>query len=256
MNFEIKQIKRAHRDIKNIMDDILNASDSNAYKTYIERFINKIEENDVLSYILNPFFELEVNVIQEKQFGFGVILNMSPDIDKQIAFVLQMLKEFSNMSGDRICMFLFKIYNKKSIPDNIYPWNSNVVEPAFREILIKISDLIEDIPDGEEEVDSKYMTIINNYGNYNSTNGQVANGSQNTLTQNINSDDIFKELIEKVNNDVKDDEKEELLSLIEELKSKKGKTGFKEILNKFISKTTNYLPSFIDLWSKLNELIN
>ncbi|EOU1914372.1 hypothetical protein F6J61_05445 [Clostridium perfringens] len=256
MNFEIKQIKRAYRDIENIMSDILSTNDASLYKTYVSRFINSVSQNEILSYILNPFFALEVNVLQEKQFGFGLTLNMPPDIDKQIAFVLQSLKEFSNMSSDRICMSLFQIYNKKSLSDNIYPWNNDVVRPVFREILIKISDLIEDIPSDKKEVDSRYMTIINNYGNYNSANGQVANGNQNTLTNNINSDDIFKELIEKVNNNVKDNEKEELIKLIEELKAEKDKPGFKGKLSEFIAKTAKYTSVFIDLWGKLNELAN
>ncbi len=256
MNFEIKQIKKAYRDINNIMKDILKTNDMNIYKIYIERFIDKIEQNEVLSYILNPFFDLKVDVVKEREYGFGLILNIPSDIDQQIAFVLQMLKEFSNISGNQICTYLFYIYRKKSLSDNIYPWNMNVVKPAFREILIKISDLIEDIPDGEEEVDSKYMTIINNYGNYNSANGQVANGNQNTLTQNINSDDIFKELIDKVNTEVANDEKQELIKLIEELKLEKGKPAFKEKIANFISKTAKYSASFIGLWDKLNNLSN
>lgn len=257
MNFEIKQIKRAYRDIENIMNDILNTNDERLYKTYVSRFIDKVIQNEILSYILNPFFNLDVeHIIEKKQFGFGIKLNIPSDINKQIAFVLQVLKDFSEASTNEICIFLSEIFNKEPLPDNIYLWNNNVVNPVFREIRLKISDLIEDIPSDKEEVDSKYMTIINNYGNYNSANGQVANGNQNTLTNNINSDDIFKELIEKVNNNVKDDEKEELIKLIEELKSEKDKPGFKGKLSEFIAKTAKYTSVFIELWSKLNELAN
>lgn len=257
MNFSKNDIMRAYRDIKNIMSDMLATNDENSYKTYVDRFIDTVEKNHILKFILEPYFELDVNgIIKERTYGFGCDLSIPSDIDIHIAFVLQTLKDFSQTTPIRIGSFLHSIYMKKALKDNIPPWNISVVKPAFREILIKISDLIEDIPCDKKEVDSKYMTIINNYGNYNSANGQVANGNQNTLTNNINSDDIFKELIEKVNNNVKDNEKQELIKLIEELKAENNKPGFKDKLSEFIAKTAKYTPIFIDLWGKLNELAN
>ncbi|HBJ1650184.1 TPA: hypothetical protein LA460_000569 [Clostridium botulinum] len=253
MNFTVKQIKRAYRDISNIMDDILNTDDMNMYKTYIGRFINEIKSNNILNFILEPYFNMEVNGIKEREYGYGVDLDLPEDMDSQIAFVVQNLNQFSQMKALAICINLHGIYGKKTYKDNILPWNMNVVNPVFREICIRISDLIEDIPKEKSEVESKYMTIIN-YGNYNSSNGQVANGNQNNLTQNINSDEIFEELINKINNDVEENEKDELIELINKLKYEKGKPKFKEIVAEFISKTAKYGPIFIDLWSKLQKI--
>ena len=255
MNFETKKIKRAYRDINNIMDDILSSTDMNLYKTYVTRFIDTINNNEVLNYILTPFFDIDVNdVICNTGFGIRLEFNIPANIDKQIAFVLQTLRNFSKKSGDQICMFLFNFYMHNTIEDNIYPFNSNIVKPVFREILFKISDLIEDIPKDKEEVEATYMTIIN-YGNYNSQNGQVANGNQITQTQNINSDDIFKEIIEKIKSDVNKDEQQELISLVKEMKDLKNKPGLKEKVDDFISKTAKYSTTFLDLWVKLNKLI-
>lgn len=255
MNFTIKEIKRAYRDINNIMDDVLSTDDMNLYKTYVSRFISEIEENPVLKFILEPYFNIETDVIKERNHGYRLELSIPADINIQIAFVLQILKEFSENSPMQICSFLYRFFGNKKLSDNIYPWNSNLVSPVFRDISVKIQDLIDDIPNDVTEVEGKYMTIIN-FGNYNSTNGQVANGNNNTLSQNINSEDIFKELINKVNESVKENDKEEIINLIETLRAEQGKVGFKEILGKFIEKTAKYSSVFMELWSKLNELGN
>ncbi|HAT4312909.1 TPA: hypothetical protein I9097_000140 [Clostridium perfringens] len=256
MEYKIKELKRAYRDINNMMNDILDASSVSLYRTYLLRFFEEVDRNEILKLLLNPYFYINTtNIVKAKPFGVGNVIDLPSDKEIHIAFVLQRLKMFSEMETSEIGRVLFSVYNKKSLFDNVKQWNHDYVTVVFREISIKISDLIEDVPNCENEIRREQMTIIN-YGNYNSANGQVANGNQNTLTNNINSDDIFKELVEKVNNNVKEDEKQELIELIEDLKADKGKPGFKEKLNSFISKTTNYLPAFIDLWGKLNELVN
>ena len=115
MNFTVKQIKRAYRNISNIMDDILNTDDMNMYKTYIGRFINEIKSNNILNFILEPYFNMEVNGIKEREYGYGVDLDLPEDMDSQIAFVVQNLNQFSQMKALAICINLHGIYGKKHI---------------------------------------------------------------------------------------------------------------------------------------------
>ena len=159
MKFETKKIKREYRDIKNIMSDILNTNDENMYKTYVSRLINEFEKDEFLNHILSPYFDKKADVTISRS-GYWVELEIPADVNVQIAFVLQTLKEFSDMSAQDICARLYSLYASKRFADTIIPWNRDVVSPAFRDLQNKISDLIEDIPEKAAEVDAKSLKLV------------------------------------------------------------------------------------------------
>lgn len=253
MEYSVKEIIRAHRNLTNIMNDMLRTTDEKMYNTLSKRFFENIENNMVLKKLLNPYLEKDVSeVITRNQIG-RINFNIPSDIDIQIAFVLQVLNEFKDKEPLAIGCNLREIYRKTRSMDNLDIFNRNIVSIAFREIDLKISDLINDIPQDKEKVEEKYMTIIN-YGNYNSSNGQVANGNQNVQNQNFTSEELFHDIIEKINSSVHEDEKEELIKLVDELKESQNKPTFREKVANFISKTAKYSTEFIDLWNKLTNL--
>lgn len=250
-NFTRKEVTRAIRNIDACMSDLLNNTGRTMFHTNIKRFIELIENNDVLNYLLNPFFEIDINGI-EKEDGGWIELNIPSNINYQISYVLNKYKEISKSNyKDEIHTFLLLVFKSERGTENARIWNKEIVAPCFREISFRLDDLLEDIPSNDMEVSLGRMSIIN-VGNVNNS-GNLAIG--NDIVQNNNSSDFFEDIINLVNKNVKVDEQEEILEIIEELKeNQNNKPKFKEIVTKFASKTIGYMPVFIDIWSKLNEM--
>lgn len=160
MKFETKKIKREYRDIKNIITDILNTDDENMYKTYVSRFVSEIESNEILNHMLKPYFEMDTEAVELSKTGYWAILEIPADVNVQIAYVLQTFKKFSEMTPQEICVKLYALYAEKRFSDTIIPWNKDVVSPAFRDLLNKMSDVIEDIPANKTEIDAESLLLI------------------------------------------------------------------------------------------------
>ncbi|EPV4647679.1 TPA: hypothetical protein ACSQIM_002738 [Clostridium perfringens] len=251
-NFSRKEVTRAIRNINACMSDVLNNTGHTMFHTNIKRFIELIENDKVLNYLLKPFFEININGI-EKDDGGWIELDIPSNIDYQIAYVLKKYKEISeSIYKDEIHNFLLMVFKYDTGDKNAMIWNKEIVSPCFREIRFRLDDLLEDIPKDDMEVSLSHMSIIN-VGNVNNS-GNLAIG--NDIVQNNNSSDFFEDIIGLVNKNVKVDEQKEILEIIKELKeNQNNKSKFKEIVTKFISKTAEYTPVFIEIWSKLNEML-
>lgn len=251
-NFSRKEVTRAIRNINACMSDLLNNTGRTMFYTNIKRFIELIENDRVLNYLLKPFFEININGIEEDDGGW-IELNIPSNINYQIAYVLKKYKEILEfIDKDEIHDFLYFVFKQDTGIENVMIWNKEIVSPCFREIRFRLDDLLEDIPKDDMEVSLSHMSIIN-VGNVNNS-GNLAIG--NDIVQNNNSSDFFENIIKLVNNNVKEEEeREEILEIIEELKENQdNKPKFKEMISKFISKTLEYMPIFKDIWSKLNEM--
>lgn len=250
-SFLKKDILRAYRDIDACMDDLLNNTGRIMFLTNIKRFILLIETNNALKYLLEPFWKLDVSMVENDDDGW-IDLNIPVAIDYQIAYVLKKYKKLSKEDNEYcIHSFLYDVYKNKSGDVNASEWNQSIVEPCFREILFRLNDMIEDLPD-EEEISVKYMSIIN-VGTINNSNGNIGIGEN--ITQSHNSEDIFKDIIELINENIPNEEKEEVLKVVEEMKSSKGKSSFKDKVAKFITSTAEYGPIFIGMWEQLQNNI-
>ncbi|EOR20418.1 hypothetical protein A500_17325 [Clostridium sartagoforme AAU1] len=249
--FNKKEIIRARRDIQGCMEDILNNFGRTMYHVNIKRFINLIEFNRVLKFLTAPFYDLDTNNIEEDDDGW-IELNISDSIDYQIAYVFKKFKYFSSVDDQLVeYNFLYDVFRNTSSYENVEIWNNEVVKPCFREILFRIDDLIEDLPK-EEEVNAKYMSIIN-IGSISNANGNLAIGDKNI--QNNNSVDLFEDIIRLINENINDDyEKEEALRIANELKDNQNKGSFKDIVPKFIAATAKYGPIFLGMWQTLQNI--
>lgn len=249
-NFSRKEVTRAIRNINACMSDALNNTGRTMFHTNIKRFIELIESDRVLNYLLKPFFSLDVNGIEKSDDGWTE-LDIPSNIDYQIAYVLKKYKKISeSVYKDEIHDFLYFVFKSQYSDQNSLTWNKEIVEPCFREIRFRLDDLLEDIPKDDMDVSLSHMSIIN-VGNVNNS-GNLAIG--NDIVQNNNSSDFFEDIIKLVNENVKVDEREEILEIVDELKKNQNKPKFKDIVTKFASKTIKYMPTFIDIWTKLNEM--
>lgn len=250
-SFLKKDILRAFRDINACMDDLLENTGRTMFLTNIKRFIMLIETNGVLKYLLEPFWKLDISKVEVDDCGW-IDLNIPVEIDYQIAYVLKKYKDFSK-EDNKFCIhsFLFVIYKNKLSDENSSEWNQSIVAPCFREILFRLNDMIEDLPD-EEEISEKYMNIFN-VGTINNSNGNIGIGEN--ITQSNNSEDIFKDIIELINKNIPNEEREEILKAVEEMKSCKGNSTFKDKVTNFISSTAKYSTIFIGMWEQLQKII-
>lgn len=252
INFKKKDIERAYRDINACMEDLLSNTGEIMFHTNIKRFIKLTESNNILKYLLEPFERLNTDDVEQSEDGdFWMDLKIPTLIDYQIAYVLKKYKEISEMdSSGYIHKFLFSIYKNNLAESNACEWNQSIVKPAFREIIFRFDDLKEEFL-GEEEISTKYMSIIN-VGNINNSNGNVGIGEN--INQSNNSSDIFKELIKLIDENIEDDEKEEVINIVDEMKNAKGKPSFKDKVTKFITSTAKYGPIFIGMWDQLQRM--
>ncbi|NQV17177.1 MAG: hypothetical protein HQ534_01340 [Armatimonadetes bacterium] len=117
-------------------------------------------------------------------------LHLPLNINEHIAFVLQLFFKTEKNEFD-INNFLLSYFNQNTFDENIYIFNSSVVEPAFRELLIKLDDFIEDEVEGREDVNITNFQIFN-IGSISATKSNVIIGSNNPII-NQNSTDSFKE---------------------------------------------------------------
>lgn len=249
--FNKKEIVRARRNIQGCMEDVLNNMGRTMYHVNIKRFINIIESDKVLKFLTYPFYQLDISGIEEENGGW-IELNIPESIDYQIAYVFKKFKYFSRSDNNLVeHNFLYEVFRNTSSYENAEIWNNEVVKPCFREILFRIDDLIEDLPE-KEEVNAKYMSIIN-IGNVSNANGNLSIGDNNI--QHNNSEDLFEDIIRLINENINnDDEKKEVLSVVKELKDNKNKANFKDLVPKFIAATAKYGPIFLGMWQTLQTM--
>lgn len=249
-SFLKKEVLRAYRDINACMNDLINNTGRTMFHVNIKRFILLIETNSVLKYLLDPFWNLDVSTIEDDDDGW-IELEIPTQIDYQIAYLLKKYKELSK-EDDEYCIhnFLYDVFRNKSGEVNTQYWNKSIVKPCFREIIFRLDDMIEDLPD-KEEINKKYMSIIT-VGTINNTNGNVGIGEN--ITQSLNSEDIFKEIIELVNKNIPNDEREEVLKVVEEMKRSKSSPSFKGKITEFITITAKYASVFMKVWGTLENM--
>lgn len=250
-SFSKKEILRARRDLQACMEDVINNTGRIMFHTNIKRFIKLVESNDLLKFLLNPFWGLNVSNVEDGEEGDWIDLNIPVEIDYQIAYVLNKYKSLSKEDNEYcIHNFLHSVYKNNASDDNAEIWNESIVEPCFREIGFRLSDLIEDLPN-EEEVNVQYMSIIN-VGNINNSNGNIGIGED--IKQSNNSYDIFNDIIKLINENITGNERNQILDVVKEMENNKGNPSFKKKVGEFISATANYGPTFISMWDQLQKM--
>lgn len=251
MEFSNKDILRAKRDLKNCFDDVINNTSRFIYIQNIHRLINLLENNKILNIISKPFFQMKIGKIDYDDGGWTE-LNIPVEMDKQIAFVLQKLKEIAIEDID-IFDYLYSIYRNKYTDNNINTWNQELIYPTFREIMIRLDDLIEDEVDGKNIVDSSKLNI------YNISNVSVSNNSNlaigESINQNININELFDKLLNTANLINNDEEKNKVIQSINEMKANNGKKSLLDKYNKFIESAANHMTLFTPLIPLLTPLL-
>ena len=191
MKYSSKIIKRSIRDFENILSDVEGAN-QHTYITLIGRFIDFTKNNDIIKEIIKPLINLKLNfedILKRHPNGLGD-LHLPLNINKHIAFVLQLFLKTEDKEFNFID-FLLSYFKQNTFDENIYIFNSSVVEPAFRELLIKLNDFIEDEVEGKEDVNITNYQIFN-IGSISATKSNIIIGNNNAII-NQNNIDSFKE---------------------------------------------------------------
>jgi hypothetical protein len=241
MKFEKKHINRAVSELKECISNILNA-ERDQYALRIRQLFQAIKNNTILDFIITPYVNLELD---ESKVGFIETRNhMKQDFilpeneDEEIALLLKVLLFFGEHEN-KIDGSTFSIYMKKSLDEDLYLFNKNIVEPAFNKLLRKLQYKIEDISTiHEDKINAGEVTIINV--------GQLtANSSMIAIRKNIaqQSENVFEKIRNEITKNIEDEcIKDELLSYLAEMeKNRADKKTFKDYYDRFISKLGVYM---------------
>jgi hypothetical protein len=147
MKFEKKHINRAVSELAECISNILNA-EREQYALRIRQLFQAIRSNTILDFIITPYVDL---VLDESKVGFiETGHHMKHDFiipeneDEEIALILKVLFFFGEHE-EAIDGSTVSIYMKNSYDENLYLFNKNIAEPAFKKLLRKIQYKIEDI---------------------------------------------------------------------------------------------------------------
>jgi hypothetical protein len=241
MKFDKIQIKRAVEEISECFTNILR-SERDQYALRIKQLIKKVNDNEILNYLIIPYLNLKLD---EERIGFiktGHHIKSNfiipEDEDEEIALILKVLENMAN-NENTIDGETLSIYMKDSYDENLFLFKKNIIEPAFNKLYRKLQYKLEDISTKNgEKVEAGDITIIN-IKEFNAENSMVAIGKK--ITQ--HNDNIFERIKNELLNNI-DNEKDklELLSYISEMeKNKANKKVFKMYYDKFISKLGIYM---------------
>jgi hypothetical protein len=241
MKYEKRHINRAIGELSECLSNILNA-ERDQYALRIRQLFLTIKNNEILDFIIKPYLDLQLD---EEKVGFiGTGHSMKCDFvipeneDEEIALILEVLK-FMAENESAVEGGPFSIYMKNSYDENLYLFNQNIVEPAFKKLQRKLQYKIDDISIVQENtIDAGDITIIN-IGKIDADHSMVAIG-KNIKQQNENVfEEIRKEIETKISNE---DDKRELLSCIMDMeKNKSDKKLFREYYNKFLTSLGTYM---------------
>jgi hypothetical protein len=241
MGFEKVKINRAIEEMKECLSNILN-SERDQYALRIRQLFNKINNNEILKYIIKPYFDLELD--EEKTGFIDTGHHMKCDFiipeneDEEIALILNVLKNMTENEG-AIEGGTFSIYMQNSYDKNLYLFNKNIVEPAFNKLYRKLQYKLEDINmNNSEKIEAGDITIIN-VNNLTANNSMVALGKQ--ITQQYKN--IFEEIRETINTKINNEsDRYELIQVLNEMeKNISDKNTFKQCYDAFILKIGTYM---------------
>jgi len=241
MSFEKIRINRAVEEIYECLNNILN-TERDQYALRIRQLLKKINDNEVLNYIIKPYLDLELD--EEKTGFINTGHHMKYDFvipeneDEEIALILKVLK-FMAENEDAIEGGPFSIYMKNSYDENLFLFNKNIVEPAFKKLYRKLQYKLEDISSMKSErIEAGDITIIN-------VNHLTANNSLIAMGKNINqkNENIFQKIRETINTNIKNDsDRDKLLQVLDETEKNKGDNNlFKQYYDEFLLKLGTYI---------------
>lgn len=236
MEFTQKEVKRSIRSFESSVRDVMEAG-FNTYQSRIKTLVKLCFENKVINSIAKPFFSISINLDDIHRDDDGWIeLYLPPDLDEQIAYVLQVFK--TEIEKEYFIQELsYKIFKDRGIHNNIQMYLSEVAYPCLRELIFRLNDLIEDEVEGKEEITGASLSIVN-HGTISAGNGSnIALGMD--INQSLTYENIKQEIIKKVKetNEISDDSIADIEVLASELEqeltqSSPSKTRLKEIASK------------------------
>lgn len=197
MKFSAKTVRRSVRRFEDAIHDVANSS-SQTYKSRVRLIMEMTEQDEVIKTILEPVMNIEIdlNDIHYSRSGFQIDeIRIPIKPNQQIAYILKVfeLESQKELSIEKMAALM---YNQKNLDAGLSIYLNDVVVPCLRELLYKLSDLIEDEVEGKEEVSTDSLRLIN-YGSISASNGSnIAMGE--SITQSTSNKHIISEIMEKV----------------------------------------------------------
>jgi len=142
--FSNQEIENAINDFDGVVDDLLNSTHE-IYQSNVNRFMNLIQENKVINYVIEiiktSLLEkpLELSEIEKSDLS-GKRLELPSDMNRWIAYVLKIFGE--TLKGKiNMEIYAYQFYHQKNVNESINLFNDQVVYPAMREIKNKLLEI-------------------------------------------------------------------------------------------------------------------
>ena len=230
MTYKKKEVKRAIEELINDMQNIVDSS-HNEYQERVVQFLNRINNSEILSKLINPYFDVEIPAgcgFYNSKVGHRIEYKLPLDDDVEIGAVLCFYRD-NVVTPNHINNIVHWMYFGSSFDSNFAKFNAYIIVPAFKKLKRKLQYKLEDLEEiKNEDIEEKAIKIIT-LKNVNATN--IAIGDNNI--QNIIDNDV-ETIIAELNNitEINNEYKKELINLINTIKT--SEVNKKSIIEKMI----------------------
>lgn len=164
MKVNKKNIKRAVRDFEFIVLALNLAENKGLYLSRLRSLIAMIKMDCVLSKILYPYLEVDLNK-EEIEIGdwfHGMEIHLPTDVDLEIAYILQTAEKLSNdhQQTKHLISIVFSETKEKPLKMSVIQnWHKQLLSPTLEQLSNKLNDVMEDQFDGKETVTLEAIQI-------------------------------------------------------------------------------------------------
>jgi len=144
MIFSNQEIDEAINDFDGVVEDLLDSTHE-IYQSNVNRFMNLIQENKVINYIIEiiktSLIEKPLELSEIEKFdNSGKWIELPTDMNRLIAYVLKIFEE-SLKSEMPMWKYAYQFYRRSSPNENIDLFNDQVIYPALRELKNKLTKM-------------------------------------------------------------------------------------------------------------------
>jgi len=135
-----KDYERIFREFNQVMESILSA-DRQTYDSKVKECVTLIEDSQILKNFMQHYLDNSITV-NEVMRGWNEFIFPGKS-DEQIAFLLKLFYEVYNGTCN-LSVKLYEAFGNKTLNDNYYAFNKNVVRSCYDKLKQKFNDYIED----------------------------------------------------------------------------------------------------------------
>ncbi|MCK4420935.1 hypothetical protein KAW48_03975 [candidate division WOR-3 bacterium] len=159
MSFTSTELRRSLGEFEHAAKNLLNATHQ-TYQSEMYAFMHQVHKDEIINYILKPFLEMSLDFSKiEKPDPSVRILELPNDMNKQIAYILQILsKSYKGELSIEQCASHF--FPEENVNKSFYLFIENKIKPNIKVLIEMLRDLISYEIKGKKEVMEENLRIL------------------------------------------------------------------------------------------------